>query len=190
MLQKHTHECWPSICMRCAGTNNKDFPKKSRLPWQLHARLVVLLHHCKYSVTYGWLCMSVFTIAKRHPVSSISMVAEAGIIWSIQALACCKLVTRITNVREAAWIHHAGEPCCEDSVKIAILLKISHIPNHFLMSMLFSELVWFREKCALSPAALSRSYLCNHVNPNELIHRTTVHTGLKYSLCSSTEFCY
>lgn len=52
------------------------------------------------------------TVAKRRPVSGVSVVAEAGVLGSVQGLACCELVATVANVRGRARIHQTGEPCC------------------------------------------------------------------------------
>lgn len=65
-------------------------------------------------IIYGWICVSIFTIAKCCSISGISMAAEAG-IRSIQGFTCRKFVTGITYVREAAWVHQTREPCCVDA---------------------------------------------------------------------------
>lgn len=59
----------------------------------------------------------IFTIAKRCSIAGISLVTEAGLFWSINGLACRKFVTTTTNVREAAWVHQTGEPCCTNANK-------------------------------------------------------------------------
>lgn len=57
----------------------------------------------------------IFTVAKRGAVAGVAALAEAGVSGSIQGLACGELVAGIANVRECAWIHETGEPCCGDT---------------------------------------------------------------------------
>lgn len=59
----------------------------------------------------------IFTVAKRGPVAGVPALAEAAVAGSIQGLACGERVTGIANVREPAWIHQTGEPCCGDTRK-------------------------------------------------------------------------
>lgn len=59
----------------------------------------------------------IFTVAKRGAVAGVPALAEAAVVGSIQALACGERVTGIANVREPAWIHQTGEPCCGDTRK-------------------------------------------------------------------------
>lgn len=59
------------------------------------------------------------TVAKRRPVSGVSMAAEAGVLGSIQGLAGRESVAIVTNVRERARIHQTGEPCCAAETQVA-----------------------------------------------------------------------
>lgn len=126
--------------------------------------------------------MFVLTVAKLCSISSISTVAEAGVVWSVQGLACCKSVTRITNVREAAWVHQTGEPCCDTRHKSVEVYHESKSPNHFVI-LLLASVVPVKTHFILSLAALT----C--YSSTELIHWTTVHTGVEYSLWSNTVCC-
>lgn len=129
--------------------------------------------------------MCIFTIAKRRPVSSISVVAEAGVVWSVQGLACCELVTRITNVREAAWVYQTGEPCCVYRHKSVKVYHESKGSNHFVMPLLLLLACVVPVQIAFWSLALWLTW-CNHTRSTEIIHLTTVHTSLEYILCRNT----
>lgn len=64
---------------------------------------------------YEYFCGLIFTIAKRRPISGISMATKASLVRAIQSSALCEFVARITNVRQSAGVHHTGEPCCKDT---------------------------------------------------------------------------
>lgn len=57
----------------------------------------------------------IVTLAKGGAVAGVAALAEAGVFGSIQGRACGELVTGIADVRERAWIHETGEPCCGDT---------------------------------------------------------------------------
>lgn len=69
----------------------------------------------------GQICVLIFTVAKCGAIAGVSALAEARVFGTIQGLACGELVTGIANVRESAWIHQTGEPCCRDT-KIRLFL--------------------------------------------------------------------
>lgn len=56
--------------------------------------------------------MFIFTLAKRGPVSGVSVLAEAAGVGSVLGLARGQLVTRTANLGEPEWIDLTGQPCC------------------------------------------------------------------------------